>query len=132
MPLAGVPLLELVLPGMMSVVTVVVKMLDPLGPMLVVSTVVVVGMGEGVEVVDKLVELDEPRVSVAVVDDGIGTVSDAERLASPSKASAGEKSSIVVSTKSSNLKAAHIFRSEDVQWSGELRYAILGAIRPLR
>ena len=132
MPLAGVPLLELVLPGMMSVVTVVVKMLDPFGPMLVVSTVVMVGIGEGVEVVDKLVELDEPRVSVAVVDDGIGTVSDAERFASPSKASAGEKSSIVVSTKSSNLKAAHIFRSGDVQWSGKLRYAILGAVRPLR
>ena len=132
MPLAGVPLLELVLPGMMSVVTVVVKMLDPFGPMLVVSTVVVVGIGEGVEVIDELVELDEPRVSVAVVDDGIGTVSDAERLAIPSKASAGEKSSIVVSTKSSNLKAAHIFRSGDVQWSGELRYAILGAVRPLR
>ena len=132
MPLAGVPLLELVLPGMMSVVTVVVKMLDPFGPMLVVSTVVVVGIGEGVEVVDKLVELEEPRVSVAVVDDGIGTVSDAERLASPSKASAGEKSSIVVSTKSSNLKAAHIFGSGDAQWSGEPRYAILGAVRPLR
>lgn len=74
----------LVLPGTTSVVTVVVNTLVPFGPSLVVSTVVVVGTGDNVvagEVLVVPVVPNEP-VSIVVVDEGMGAVNEAERLAS--------------------------------------------------
>lgn len=74
----------LVLPGTTSVVTVVVNTLVPFGPSFVVSTVVVVGTGDSVvagEVLVMPVVPNEP-VCVVVVDEGIGAVNEAERLAS--------------------------------------------------
>lgn len=74
----------LVLPGTTSVVTVVVNTLVPFGPSLVVSTVVIVGTGDNVvsgEVLVVPVVPNEP-VSVVVVDEGMGAVNEAERLAS--------------------------------------------------
>lgn len=66
------------LPGSISVVTVVANVLVPFGPMLVVNTVVVVGIGdsvdeedgEAVDTVDKCVD----------VEDGMGSVSEPERF----------------------------------------------------
>jgi len=79
-----VPLPVLELPGTTSVVTVVVNTLVPFGPSLVVSTVVVVGTGDnvvadGVPVVP--IVPNEP-VSIVDVDEGMGTVNEAERLSS--------------------------------------------------
>lgn len=74
----------LVLPGTTSVVTVVVNTLVPFGPSLVVSTVVVVGTGDNIvagEVLVVPVVPNEP-VSIVVVDEGMGAVNEAERLAS--------------------------------------------------
>lgn len=74
----------LVLPGTTSVVTVVVNTLVPFGPSLVVSTVVIVGTGDNVvagEVLVVPVVPNEP-VSIVVVDEGMGAVNEAERLAS--------------------------------------------------
>lgn len=74
----------LVLPGTTSVVTVVVNTLVPFGPSLVVSTVVVVGTVDNVvagEVLVVPVVPNEP-VSIVVVDEGMGAVNEAERLAS--------------------------------------------------
>lgn len=74
----------LVLPGTTSVVTVVVNTLVPFGPSLVVSTVVVVGTGDNVVAGELLVVPVVPNepVSIVVVDEGMGAVNEAERLAS--------------------------------------------------